>query len=81
MASVTYDRVTKRFGAETVAVRDFSLVVQDGECLIGHCGASCVRWDQPLGSPWCEDIGRLEEPPVTYCGCVAGRCDWFRVAQ
>lgn len=54
--------------------------VQDGECVIGHCGGSCLRWDQPLGSPWCEDVGRLEEPAVTYCGCVAGHCDWFRVA-
>ena len=39
-----------------------------------------LRWDQPLGSPWCEDVGRLDEPAVTYCGCVAGHCDWFRVA-
>ncbi|HEX3244457.1 MAG TPA: sn-glycerol-3-phosphate ABC transporter ATP-binding protein UgpC [Chloroflexota bacterium] len=44
MASVTYDRVTKRFGADTVAVRDFSLEVRDGECLIlvgpSGCGKS-----------------------------------------
>jgi multiple sugar transport system ATP-binding protein len=44
VASVTYDRVSKRFGADTVAVRDFSLVVQDGECLIlvgpSGCGKS-----------------------------------------
>ena len=55
--------------------------IQDGECVIGHCGGSCLRWDQPLGSPWCEERGRLDEPPVTYCGCVSGRCDWFRVAK
>ncbi|MFN0070496.1 MAG: ABC transporter ATP-binding protein [Chloroflexota bacterium] len=44
MASVTYDHVSKRFGAETVAVRDFTLEVHDGECLIlvgpSGCGKS-----------------------------------------
>jgi multiple sugar transport system ATP-binding protein len=44
VASVTYDRVTKRYGADTLAVRDFSLEVNDGECLIlvgpSGCGKS-----------------------------------------
>jgi hypothetical protein len=54
--------------------------VHDGECSVGACGAQCVRWDQLPGQMWCEDVERLEKPPVTYCGCVSGRCDWFRPA-
>ena len=50
----------------------------DGECLVGACGATCLRWDQPLGPMSCEEPGDIEDQPVTYCGCVAGRCDWFR---
>jgi len=52
----------------------------DGECLVAACGEKCLRWDQPLGPLTCPDHGRLEDAPVTYCGCVSGRCDWFRVA-
>jgi len=52
--------------------------VHDGECLVGACGEKCLRWDQPLGPMSCEERGDIEEKPVTYCGCVAGRCDWFR---
>jgi hypothetical protein len=48
--------------------------------MVGECGAACLRWDLLPGQMWCEDIGRLEEPPLMYCGCVAGRCDWFRPA-
>ncbi|HXU02494.1 MAG TPA: hypothetical protein VN903_16130, partial [Polyangia bacterium] len=55
--------------------------VHDGECSVAGCGATCVRWDQYPHEMWCDDVGRLEEPPVTYCGCVSGRCDWFRVAK
>jgi len=54
--------------------------VQDGECLIGDCGAQCLRWDQPLGPSTCDDVERPQKDPVPYCGCVAGHCDWFRVA-
>jgi hypothetical protein len=54
--------------------------VQDGDCLIGACGEKCLRWDQSLGSPMCPDRGRIEEEEPSYCGCVSGRCDWFRPA-
>jgi len=54
--------------------------MQDGECLIGACGEKCLRWDQPLDPMTCAEPGELEEKRVTYCGCVAGRCDWFRPA-
>jgi hypothetical protein len=54
--------------------------VHDGECSVASCGTTCVRWDQYPHEMWCEDVGRLGKPPVVYCGCVAGRCDWFRVA-
>jgi multiple sugar transport system ATP-binding protein len=44
MASVTYDHVTKRFSAETVAVRDLSLQVRDTEFMVlvgpSGCGKS-----------------------------------------
>jgi multiple sugar transport system ATP-binding protein len=44
MASVTYDHVTKRFSAETVAVQDFSLQVRDTEFMVlvgpSGCGKS-----------------------------------------
>jgi hypothetical protein len=52
----------------------------DGECVIGRWGSDCVRWDQASHIIWCEDVLLLKERPVTYCGCVAGRCDWFRPA-
>jgi hypothetical protein len=49
----------------------------DGECTIGACGAECLRWDQLPGQMWCQERGLIEQPPVRYCGCLAGRCDWF----
>ncbi len=67
--------------AEPGAVTPGHACVHDGECMVAGCGSTCVRWDQYPHEMWCDDIGRLKEPPVTYCGCVAGRCDWFRVAQ
>jgi hypothetical protein len=64
--------------AEPNALTPGAACAHDGECLVAGCGETCLRWDQPLGPSSCEDRGRLEEPPVTYCGCVSGRCDWFR---
>ena len=44
MASVTYEHVTKRFSAETVAVNDLSLEIKDGEFMVlvgpSGCGKS-----------------------------------------
>ena len=44
MASVTYEHVTKRFSAETVAVNDLSLDIRDGEFMVlvgpSGCGKS-----------------------------------------
>jgi multiple sugar transport system ATP-binding protein len=44
MASVTYEHVTKRFSADTVAVNDLSLEIKDGEFMIlvgpSGCGKS-----------------------------------------
>src|ERR671936_1304577 len=44
MASVTYDHVTKRFSADTVAVNDLSLEIKDGEFMVlvgpSGCGKS-----------------------------------------
>ena len=44
MASVTFDKVTKRFGAETVAVNDLSLHIKDTEFMVlvgpSGCGKS-----------------------------------------
>jgi len=64
--------------AEPNQVTPGSACAHDGECVVGACGEQCLRWDQPLGPSSCNDVGRLEEGPVTYCGCVSGRCDWFR---
>src|SRR5579859_7928881 len=48
MASVTYDRVSKRFAGGTLAVKDFSLDVKDTEFMVlvgpSGCGKStCLR--------------------------------------
>jgi multiple sugar transport system ATP-binding protein len=44
MASVTYENVTKRFSAETVAVNDLSIQIKDGEFMVlvgpSGCGKS-----------------------------------------
>src|SRR5881628_2614048 len=44
MASVTYEHVTKRFGADSIAVRDLSLEIRDGEFMVlvgpSGCGKS-----------------------------------------
>lgn len=44
MASVSFENVNKRFGADTLALKDFSLTVKDGELLVlvgpSGCGKS-----------------------------------------
>jgi len=51
----------------------------DGECLVVGCARECLRWDQTESLTWCDLVYEPSpKQPPTYCGCVAGRCDWFR---
>jgi hypothetical protein len=54
----------------------------DGECLIVGCDRECKRWDETPSLSWCDLVyePNVSPPPPTYCGCVAGHCDWFRPA-
>jgi len=53
----------------------------DGECLVVGCQRECLRWDQPESFVWCDLVYEpTSKQPPTYCGCVAGHCDWFRPA-
>ncbi|HEY8432793.1 MAG TPA: hypothetical protein VIL20_30690 [Sandaracinaceae bacterium] len=47
----------------------------DGECMQAGCGNDCVAWTLAGGAGTCEAYA-LDHP--VYCGCVEGRCAWFR---
>ena len=48
---------------------------RDGECIIGGCGNQCVSTNEIPRVGTCELRGNLGH---ALCGCVAGRCAWFR---
>jgi hypothetical protein len=56
----------------------------DDECVIDGCGASrCSAWNTERRE-WigCPERGREhDEKETAYCGCVSGRCAWFRPAR
>lgn len=53
----------------------------DGECVIDSCGSRCAPWNAERGrSTACDDSGHADKEPA-YCGCIDGRCSWFRPAR
>ena len=47
----------------------------DGECVQNGCGQYCTAYTAPGFISTCECYPALHD---TFCGCVEGRCRWFR---
>ncbi|MCK5316171.1 MAG: ABC transporter ATP-binding protein, partial [Anaerolineales bacterium] len=73
MATLTLDRVTKRFGKKVLAVNDFSLEVKEGEFLVllgpSGCGkTTAMRMvagleEVTLGKIYIDDVDITDLPP------------------
>ena len=53
----------------------------DGECVIDSCQSRCAPWNAESGGMrMCDDREHADKEPA-YCGCISGRCAWFRTAR
>jgi len=53
----------------------------DGECVIDSCESRCAPWNAESGGMRTCDDREHAEKEHAYCGCVSGRCAWFRPAR
>jgi len=53
----------------------------DGECVIDSCESRCAPWNAESGGMMtCDDADHTDKEHA-YCGCISGRCAWFRPAR
>ena len=53
----------------------------DGECVIDNCESRCAPWNMETGGMSTCDDQQHHDKESAYCGCVSGRCAWFRPAR